>query len=237
MGRKPVIEVGDTFDLHCGSTATVISYYGRNHITVMTSNGYRTKCRALSLRRGCVADRLHPSVVGIGIIGVGKFGRARNYDAYQLWLGLLTEVNDGVMSIQESWLNFQNFCRWFYASGWVYGMTINSTLISPEAKLHGEKTTTIIPKWLGTLLYGRSRNGNCNMPTGYALSYGKYRSRLKVKKEIVHCVSWDTEEEAVLAYTEAKAEYVMEAIECGELPEAIHGELKRLMEVALSECI
>ena len=226
MGRTSLIQIGDAFNLSCGSSAVVVGKNGYNFIDIVTSNGHRRTCSSMSLRRGAVKDVYQPTIMGLGYVGVGSCSRTTAYDAYRFWVELLRTVEVGKMGMQLEWFNFQIFAKWFDSIGWSYGMRLNSTLINPLAYRHGKDTTVLIPKWLDVMLAERADGYD-----GVSLSYNRWRSRLKVKKEIVAHGYHDTKKEAMRAYNLAKREYVAEAICDNELPKQTHAELKRIFGI------
>ena len=225
MGVSSTAQVGDSFDLNNGSSAVIVEYVTHDEINVVTRTGYKTTVKMGSLKRGQVADKFWPTVLGIGYVGVGNYGRANNYGAYKVWAEMLNEHKHSAIKMCDDWLNFQIFAEWFYRSNWKYGWKFNALLIDPKANVHSEQTTIFIPRWLDSMLYGRGHN-----PSGISLSYGKWRSSLKVNKQLIHhCVN-NSKKEAIESYREAKKAYILEAMESGELPGIIHGGLGKFVE-------
>lgn len=102
----------------------IIKYISWDEIHVeFLLTGYKLITVSSSIKSGSVKDKLHPSVCGVGFIGVGKYKR-NDSKAYHIWKGMLARCYShkkqkrqptyiGVTVCKE-WHNFQNFAKWFY---------------------------------------------------------------------------------------------------------------------------
>lgn len=105
----------------------ITSYNGCESVGVeFLLTGFSMVTQATNIRRGVVKDYLHPSVCGIGIVGVGVHPVSINRKAtkaYQTWRDMIRRCYDPVELIRRptysdctvcpDWHNFQKFAGWF----------------------------------------------------------------------------------------------------------------------------
>lgn len=75
------------------------------------------------IRNGRVKNPNHPSVCGVGFIGVGNYSPKIDRKAYEKWISMMrrcyaTESNKNFKTyakvfVCDEWHNFQNFAKWF----------------------------------------------------------------------------------------------------------------------------
>lgn len=187
---KAPIATGDVFETKEGSRCQVIEYKNSQSITVMFLDGnkHTLVVRAHNLRTGSVKNPYHPSVFGVGYIGVGKHkvseGR-RDTDLYGRWKAILQRCySDKWQSkyptyrgctVSKEWLNFQTFADWatsqigFGEHGW----QIDKDFLVVGNKHYGPETCSIIPQRINKLMVGTDgRNG---LPRGVSW-HSRYNS-------------------------------------------------------------
>lgn len=68
------MEVGDVYETNNFGKLKILKYIDALHVDVgFIDTGYRTTTRAELIRKGTVADRLLPTLYGVGFLGVDEF--------------------------------------------------------------------------------------------------------------------------------------------------------------------
>jgi len=117
------IQIGQQFTTNNYGVLTVVGYRNSKHIEVeFIDTGYRTTTIAGNIKRGCVKDRLRPSVHGAGYIGIGRHvakANGKQDKGYQTWCGMLERCYSQKSlakhpsyegcTVCDEWHNFQVF--------------------------------------------------------------------------------------------------------------------------------
>lgn len=88
--------------------------------------GYELRTSSYSAVKGCVKDRMFPSVFGVGFIGDGPSKSSKNgviCDDYGIWYGMIRRCySDKIQekqptykgcTVHRKWHNFQTFSKWY----------------------------------------------------------------------------------------------------------------------------
>lgn len=114
--------LGKEFDTNHYGKCVIVEYEGAFEVTVKFV-GYDNlvKCTLGWLKLGGVANPMHPSVYGVGYMGIGAF-TSRDKRLYSLWVTMLkrvycpkyhkTQPAYKGTSVCEEWWDFQNFAKW-----------------------------------------------------------------------------------------------------------------------------
>lgn len=119
---------GTIFKNNSGQEFEIENYINWSKVFVyFPETGYRGSFQATHIRAGRVSDKLHPSICGVGFIGVGSEkskSKGRNTEAYDRWANMIKRCYSKKFqsknpaykgcSVREDWHNFQNFAKWFY---------------------------------------------------------------------------------------------------------------------------
>lgn len=172
-------------------------------------------------------------VCGIGINDAEY--NVKHCPFYARWKGVIhrafsgnkkwERVYDGC-SVDFRWLRFMPFREWMAEQPW-HGNHLDKDILSPGVKVYSPDTSVFVPVWLNTLLY----DGSCSsgtLPTGVSLNP---RSKTKPYQARVHsgdgirlCVgTFDTKEEAHIAWRSAKADVIENAIDRYKLTDRYDG--------------
>ncbi|CAM0045809.1 HNH endonuclease [Vibrio phage K437a] len=106
----------------------VINYFSSREVEIeFIDTGYKTRVRVDAIKSGKIKDKLRPTILGVGFVGIGDHKTSSNSvvdPAYNRWYGMLSRCYDrghkffnyyggkGVTVCKE-WHNFQNFARWY----------------------------------------------------------------------------------------------------------------------------
>jgi len=108
----------------------VVEYIDSLSVNIMfTETGSTSSVQSSDLRKGDVKDRMSPTIVGVGYVGIGLhktkvLGKCTK--AYTAWFNMLTRCYCDTYHIKyptykcctvsPEWLNFQTFADWFEAN-------------------------------------------------------------------------------------------------------------------------
>ncbi len=122
-----VKHLGNKYDTNCGMLEVVKYINSRNVLVRFVNTGFMAVTKMASIRARSVKDPLHPSVFGVGFIGVGEFKVSANRKqtkAYQCWSGMLGRCYSDTEQkrnptyigclVHPDWHNFQTFAKWYH---------------------------------------------------------------------------------------------------------------------------
>lgn len=170
FGLMKMIKVGDSIKTNEGYMVVVTHIENNKNIKIQFENGQSTTATSQNLRKGQVKNPFHPSVVGVGFNGKGKYKPTVNRKitlAYQTWRDILRRCycpaqqrrNQSYIgcSVDTSWHNFQNFAEWFYAN-YKTGMHIDKDLIKRGNRVYCSDFCSFVPPEINSLI--KTSRGN-----------------------------------------------------------------------------
>jgi hypothetical protein len=210
----------------CGDLR-VISYKGVYDVDVeFIKTGYVTKTRSTHVRDGLIKDPLHPTIYGVGFLGVGEYKtnrRGKPTKEYSTWKGMISRCYDirseerystyKECSVAEVWHNFQNFSKWFAENypkdGCKY--QIDKDLLSIGNKVYSPKTCILVPPFINsfTIDCGASR-GKYLIGCCFNKERKKFVSNCKYKGKSLTLGYYLTEEEAHKKWRSFKIKLALE---------------------------
>lgn len=142
-----MLDIDKLYKTNTAGKLRIIKYINFRQVKVQFINtGYVTTTRSANIVLGRVRDLLHPSVCGVGFIGVGDFKASVNRvhtKSYSTWKGMIDRCYGEKSlkkrptyigcSVHKDWHNFQNFAEWFY-SNYVDGHALDK-----DIKVKGNK--------------------------------------------------------------------------------------------------
>lgn len=173
------------------------------------------------LRRRNIRNPYLPSIYGVACIGAGEYssrnpGEARMDSAYRHWFGMLTRVYKKERGyencrVADEWLNFQNFAKWWYnyPQHTNLGWCLDKDLLRSKGDfpIYSPDTCCIIPKDINIAIKGKNKKRVC--------SSGVYKSGKRFVAQrnagdgnAPYIGTFDTEEEAFMAYKLEKEAYL-----------------------------
>lgn len=198
------------------------------YLVVRFENGYQVNAYITNIKRGEIKNPYHPSVCGVGYIGVGDFRPnigVKNSKEYSTWKNMLRRCYDQSFqekspnyigcSVAPEWHNFQNFAGWVTDhKNWNKGYQLDKDLKIIDNKIYSPETCTLIPSQINSLLLDNA-NGRGDFAIGvcWDKSNKKYIASCNLfnvggqrgKKKLGY---FETEQEAFFAYKKAKEENV-----------------------------
>ena len=225
--------IGEIFSTKSWGDLKIIEYNGNRKVRVkFVKTGYEVVTSLNSIKKGCVRDRLLPSVHGVGIIGaepiVDKDGR--KLKEYELWCSMLQRVYDPKKhrelptytncSVSENFKYFPYFKMWcnqqigfnkFSADGLPY--TLDKDILVKGNKVYSEDTCCFVPHKINTVLIKcDGRRGSNLIGVYYLKSKNIYTASMSVDKRHKSLGRFKTEVEAFQAYRTAKETYIKEIV-------------------------
>jgi len=211
--------IGETHKTTEGYDTEIIDGGSRNNYVTIRIKGkvvqyHIMETQMSNVRNGQVKHPYHPSVCGVGYVGVGKhkpsFNR-KDTKAYEKWHGMIQRCYNPKEIIKQpaykgvtvckKWHNYQNFAKWF-ETYYVDGYELDKDLLAlPNVpKRYCENTCVFIPQALNTFIRAVDSIGYSKRLSG------RYRATIKVNGKGMNLGTYDTPEEASKAYKEARAE-------------------------------
>lgn len=142
--------IGKVFPTKTSGNLEVVSYINaRNVEVIFLTTGHRATTQMSQIRSGKVKDPLHPSVFGVGFIGVGKYKVSDNSKitkAYQCWSNMLERCYSydwhniyptyAECTVHSEWHNFQTFAKWYHEN---YPADCGDYHLDKDIKIDGNK--------------------------------------------------------------------------------------------------
>lgn len=221
---KADIAVGSIYETNGGTSCTVLEYNSNVDVVVRFNDnfGFTRSVTLWDLRKGSVKNPYDKNVQGVGYLGVGgyvAYCNGKDSICYITWVNMLRRCYDENnrkrnpsyegCSVCEEWLCFQVFASWYYSQrGCDKGFHLDKDLLVSGNKMYSPETCCLVPKDINALISYKYKKKN-TMPTGVAQrSETRFRACLNVfgKNKIIG--TFDTVEEAAIAYKCAKEDYV-----------------------------
>lgn len=221
---KANIPVGSIYETNGGTSCTVLKYNSNIDVVIKFNDkfGYTKSVTLWDLRKGSVKNPYDRNVQGIGYLGVGDYlpyFEGKDTLCYVAWVNMLRRCysessrkkNPSYVgcTVCEEWLCFQEFAKWYYSQvGANEGFQVDKDLLVKGNKVYSPDTCCMLPKDINALISYKYKKDNA-MPTGVAKrSEKRFRACLNIFGKNKILGTFDTVEEASLAYKVAKEDYV-----------------------------
>ena len=175
---------------------------------------------------GGIKNPYHPSVYGVGYMGVGKYKsrdeQGNKTDYYEDWRSILQRGFDKKYKdkrptykdviVNPELYNFQNFAEWWHNNYYeIEGerMCIDKDILVKGNKEYSFNTMIFVPQRINSLFVKRDACRN-NLPIGvsYHKETNKYMARCQTLEHKKYLGLYNTSEEAFLAYKNFKEQYI-----------------------------
>ena len=190
--RKPTNRVGEKFIILDGYEAEIINYKKATDIDVRLNTGVILTTTYSNLKKGCLKNPYHPSVYGVGYMGVGKYTSQINgklWKGYDVWHSFLrrsywkgyhaSEKSYKDVTVCDEWHNFQNFAEWFeenykdYMQGW----DLDKDIICSDCKIYSPQTCTFVPIEVNKFFI-KPRGKNTDLPLGVNMNGTGFKAEI-----------------------------------------------------------
>ena len=215
--------LGKTFSSNNFGDFIVVDYVNNKDITVeFIGTGYQTKTTTKEINQGKIADRLKPSVFGVGIIG-NKYPTTDNRKStkhYILWKSMLERcygnnnhkpsVSYKSCSVTDDFKSYTYFYEWCNEQvGFKDGFNLDKDLLCKGNKVYSESACVFLPKEINLALSTKkSQRGESLI--GVRKTKTGYQSRCNIHSKNYSLGVYATEIEAFNAYKQAKESYLKE---------------------------
>lgn len=228
---KKIDRTGEVGVSSQGEKMVIVRYGNKADIDVQFEDGTIVEHREYGhFKKGNIKNPYFPSVHGIGFIGIGKFKpcdeNGKITKCYKTWEHMLErcycskfqEKNPTYKGCRvcEEWWNFQKFAEWYYEHYYEFGnnqlMALDKDILHKGNKIYSPYNCVFTPQCINNLFIKNNKIRG-NFPIGINKVKDKFVARLNKGNEPIRLGTYDTVEEAFLAYKQAKEQYIKETAE------------------------
>ena len=223
MSKKPNIFVGDIYTSNRFGSFKVVEYINHREVIVeFLDTGYVTKATSSSIKKGLVKDKHMPLVKGVGCCDISTIdSNGKRLKEYQAWIAMLSRCYDEKYSnkyptykdceVSDSFKNFSMFKSWCDTQTILDDYVLDKDILVKGNKTYSEDTCCFVPDALN-LLFVNNKASRGKFPIGVTKAReNRFRARLNKGRGVKeHLGYYNTQEEAFLAYKDAKEAYIKE---------------------------
>ena len=225
MQKRPAVKIGDTFITKEGCTLVVVEYNDQKDVLVefIDEFRHRFKTSSNSLRKGLIKNPFHPSVCGVGYLGVGDFRCSLDSivtQEYAKWHHMIHRCYDAKFHeknptykdcmVCDDWHNFQNFAEWYTKQkGYDENYELDKDLLIEGNKIYSPETCVLSPHEINKIMNKKELlPKGCPLGVSFSNSKNKFSASVRVNGNSVHLGYFDNQFEAESVYIRAKKEYL-----------------------------
>ena len=215
--------INEIFKTNSSGYLTIVKYVNAKEVYVkFIATGFETKAEISQIRKGCVKDKLIPSVYSMGVTGdeVTKIN-GTHIKEYQIWSAVLERCYDykfkeknptyADCTASKNFLLFAYFKEWcnnqigFGNEGW----HLDKDILVKGNKVYSEDTCCFVPKEINNL-FVKCKAARGSLPIGvhYHRQNDKYQAQIHVNGRVKYLGTFNTPEEAFYTYKEAKEQHI-----------------------------
>lgn len=222
---------GKVFRTNTSGDLVVTKYINAREVHVkFIDTGYETVATSGHIKAGSVKDKLKPKIYGIGVLGdeVTQDLTGVTLKVYALWKNMLkrcyyhkhveeyptyksctTSENFNYYPYFKSWCNKQTGFNAVDDKGNTF--TLDKDILIKGNKLYSEDTCCFVPEELNLLLVNNA-SVRGKYPVGVFLDkkVNNFKSKVRCNGKVREIGTYNTPEEAFLAYKQAKEAYIKE---------------------------
>lgn len=180
--------------------------------------------------KGSIKNPMTPTVYGFGYFGIGEFKscdeNGKNTKCYMTWHDVHKRCYDSKYhekkptyencTVCKEWNNYQNYAIWHIENYYEVGnerMMLDKDILCKGNKVYSPETCIFVPQFINSL-FTKSNKARGDCPIGVTKDGNKFMARLnKDNGKLIWLGTYDTPEEAFLAYKKAKEAYIKEVAE------------------------
>lgn len=218
MGEKVTNRVGEKWMTNEGYYVKIIEWFGVTNCSIQFEDQNILKnIQYRALKRGNVKNPYHPSICGVGYIGIGKYTPYKDKTpirVYNRWRAMIQRCySDNFQeshptyigcSVDEHWHNFQNFAEW-YEEGYKQDYQLDKDILIKGNKIYSPETCCLVPREINMAFVNASKSRG-TLPIGVTFDKcrNKYIVHIKIDKKFANMGRFNGVEEAFQAYKIAK---------------------------------
>ncbi len=214
---------GERYINNDGLWFTLLEYKGNKCWSVKFDiTGTILDAKIGNIKNGHVMDYNYPSFFGVGYIG-RRYGTGdcniRKETAFSYWNGMLLrcyhksvhkkEPSYTNCSVCEEWHNYLNFKDWFNKQKFEDNFCLDKDILLKGNKIYSPNTCCFVPRNINSLFTKREKDRG-NLPIGVQKEKERYKAAFTKYGKCTYIGTFDTPEEAFLAYKQAKEAYIKE---------------------------
>lgn len=214
-----------------GEEMTIVRYGGAKDIDVQfIKDGTIVEHREYGdFKKGNVKNPMTPSVYGVGCIGIGKFKpcdeNGKHTKCYKVWESMLRRCYCSKYhekrpsykgcTVCEEWWNYQVFAQWFYENFYEIEnekMALDKDILHKGNKVYSPNNCIFVPQFINTLFIKCNKTRG-EFPIGVRKHGNKFQAQLRKGNRNIPLGTYDTPNEAFLAYKQTKEQFIKEVAE------------------------
>ena len=151
------LQLGEIYSSNNYGDMEVVEYINSKNVYVrFIETGYVTCTQAGHIRLGKVKDLFHPSVWGVGYLGVGRYtwgSKGKETKVYTTWKNMLNRCYNPDYhkkyptyigcTVTKDWHNFQVFAEWF-DEHYIEGYHLDKDIKDSGNKVYGPETCIFV---------------------------------------------------------------------------------------------
>lgn len=208
-----------------GDCLEIVEFLSNSDFMVKFENSPVFKAQAKEIRGGVVANRANVSILGVGILGFGKYkskvGNAHS-KSYQAWIDMLRRCYDekrpfyfryggSGVTVCEEWKTYQNFAEW-YENNYIEDYAMDKDLIDYKSKTYSPETCTFIPTKVNSLFTGGFKTIVPKKGEGYIVQLQKGEKCSNGNKRQSYFGKYACREQALDVYFTEKMKHINEVV-------------------------
>lgn len=221
--KEDINHVGEEHITKQGYKIKITEYFNAKNCTISFENELIIKNKTYSsIVSGAILNPYHPTVYGIGHIGIGKYAtQVDNVKSkiYYAWNNILERCYSEKLhkrkptykeiTICKEWRDFQVFAMW-YEKSYKEGFELDKDILKKGNKVYSPQTCCFVPSEINNLFTNR-KNARGLLPIGVRKCKDGYKAKLRLSNVQTELgIIFDTPEEAFQAYKTAKEQYIKE---------------------------
>lgn len=202
----------------------VLKYNNTNDVDIeFILTGTKLKAALGNIKKGRIKDPYYPSIYNVGYFGIGPYTSRVNGEqltSYKRWKEMLNRCyntnnseyrNYGEIGVIvcEEWHNFQNFAKWWEENCPGDEYVLDKDILIKGNKIYSPETCCFVPKEVNTLFTNRKHERG-EYPIGVRLKEKKFIAQINYMGTKIHLGSFDSPEEAFIAYKTSKEKCIKE---------------------------
>lgn len=219
--KQRSIFIGEIYTSNSSGRFEVIDYLSSNKILIkFINNGYERWVRSGAVMSGKIQNKYTPTDMGVGFLGEGKY-KFRDYNGgytaeYLKWHDMLYRCYSPRAKkcyrnvlVCKDWHNFQNFAKWMTNQVFHKGWHLDKDLLASKNKEYSPSTCLFLPTEINSFL-SSTKNKHNKLPLGVTRQGKKFSSKILLRKKQVYIGTFETANEAFLAYKSKKEEQLFD---------------------------
>ena len=212
--------VGEKFITKENYEITIIEYFNNENCTISFLNGIKLyKKQYVDIKKGSIKNPYHPSVCGVGYLGIGKY-KYKSYSNFRnVWVNMIRRCYDVKtqekqptykdVTVCEEWYNFQNFAEWF-EENYVEGFVLDKDIICKDCKIYSPETCLVVPKEINNIFVS---GVNKTYPKGVFKIGNRFGAQININGVVKNLGCYGSIDEASNCFILAKNNHIKNTAE------------------------